>query len=199
MKIDKEIKKVFGRGAMVDKKILNTNMKAGKTFIQELQYGVNKVKEYKDDSVDSMIYAVRITPDEAQNSPVEKHRPIIYQLYDYLKKNAIGYENRIKSGALMKYFNISSNEIFRSYIQEIRQSDILQKIVCSQAGVNGGYWIATNEEEIKDTLSHLYNRSMEMLKTYSIIKRKARLDGQYRIKMSDYEREVIESILKGVK
>ena len=118
MKIDKEIKKVFGRGAMVDKKILNTNMKAGKTFIQELQY----------DSVDSMIYAVRITPDEAQNSPIEKHKPIVYQIYDYLKKNAVGYENRIKSGTLMEYFNISSNEIFRSYIQEMRQSDILQKI-----------------------------------------------------------------------
>lgn len=165
MKIEKELKKVFGRGAKVD----------------------------------SNIYAVRITPDEAQNSEVEKHRPIIYQLHDYLKKNAVGYENRIKSGALMKEFNIPSNEIFRSYIQEIRQSDILQKIVCSQAGANGGYWIATNEDEIKNTLSHLYNRSMEMLKTYSIIKRKARLDGQYRLKMSIYERDVIESILRSDK
>lgn len=197
MKIDKEIKKVFGRGAMVDKKMLNMNMKAGKTFIQELQYGVNKVSEYKDDLVDSMIYAVRITPDEAQNSSVEKHKPIVYQIYDYLKKNAVGYEKRIKSNELMECFNIPSNEIFRSYIQEIRQSDVLQKIVCSQAGLNGGYWIATNEEEITDTLNHLYNRAMEMLKTYSIIKRKARLDGQMRIKMSKYEREVIESILRG--
>lgn len=165
MKIEKEIKKIFGRGAKIDKNI----------------------------------YSIRITPDEAQNSNVEKHKPIIYQLYDYLKNNAIGYENRIKSGALMKEFNIPSNEIFRSYIQEIRQSDVLQKIVCSQAGFIGGYWIATNENEIKDTLNHLYNRSMEMLKTYSTIKRKAHLDGQYRLKMSKYEREVIESILRSDK
>jgi len=197
MKIDKEIKKVFGRGAMVDKKMLNTNMKAGKTFIQEFTQYERNIDFGNDDSVDSMIYAVRITPDEAQNSPVEKHKPIVYQIYDYLKKNAVGYEKRIKSNELMEYFNIPSNEIFRSYIQEIRQSDVLQKIVCSQAGLNGGYWIATNEEEITDTLNHLYNRAMEMLKTYSIIKRKARLDGQMRIKMSKYEREVIESILRG--
>lgn len=200
--LNKELKKTFGKNATIeDKKYLNihNSMRAGKTLIQEFTQYERNIDFGKDDLVDSMIYAIRIAPNECENSPVEKHRPIIYQLYDYLKKNAIGYENRIKSGTLMEYFNISSNEILRSYIQEIRQSDILQKIVCSQAGVNGGYWIATNEEEIKDTLSHLYNRSMEMLKTYSIIKRKAHLDGQYRIKMSEYEREVIESILKGVK
>ena len=127
----------------------------------------------------------------------EKHRPIIYQMYNYLKENAVGYENRIKSNKLMEVFEIPTNDTLRAYIQEIRQSCILQKIVCSQAGNNGGYWIATNEEEVEETLKHLYNRSMEMLKTYSKIKAKARLDGQCRIKMSKYERDEIKSILRG--
>lgn len=127
----------------------------------------------------------------------EQHRTIIYELYGYLKENAVGYENRIKSNKLMEEFGIATNDTLRSYIQEIRQSCILQKIVCSQAGNNGGYWIATSEEEVEETLRHLYNRAMEMLKTYSKIKTKARLDGQCRIKMSKYEKDEIKSILRG--
>lgn len=127
----------------------------------------------------------------------EQHKTIIYEIYGYLKENAVGYENRIKSNKLMEEFEISTNDTLRSYIQEIRQSCILQKIVCSQAGNNGGYWIATNEEEVEETLRHLYNRAMEMLKTYSKIKNKARLDGQCRIKMSKYEKDEIKSILRG--
>lgn len=127
----------------------------------------------------------------------EQHRTIIYEIYDYLKGNAVGYENRIKSNKLMEEFGIATNDTLRSYIQEIRQSCILQKIVCSQAGNNGGYWIATSEEEVEETLKHLYNRAMEMLKTYSKIKNKARLDGQCRIKMSKYEKDEIKSILRG--
>lgn len=127
----------------------------------------------------------------------EQHRTIIYEIYNYLKENAVGYENRIKSNKLMEEFEIATNDTLRSYIQEIRQSCILQKIVCSQAGNNGGYWIATSEEEVEETLKHLYNRAMEMLKTYSKIKNKARLDGQCRIKMSKYEKDEIKSILRG--
>lgn len=127
----------------------------------------------------------------------EQHRTIIYEIYGYLKENAVGYENRIKSNKLMEEFVIATNDTLRSYIQEIRQSCILQKIVCSQAGNNGGYWIATSEEEVEETLKHLYNRAMEMLKTYSKIKNKARLDGQCRIKMSKYEKDEIKSILRG--
>ena len=81
-------------------------------------------------------------------------------------------------------------------IREIRDSDILQKIVCSQAGPNGGYWIATDDEEVYMTLTHLYKRAMKMLGTYSNIKRKHRLNGQYRLKLSKYEKEMYQSIME---
>ena len=96
------------------------------------------------------------------------------RIYRELEKNATGYARRLKSGKLMKKFNISDNKTFRAYIQEIRQNENFTKIICSEAGMNGGYWIATNEEEIQDTLDHLYKRAMEMLKTYSIIKKKSK-------------------------
>ena len=128
--------------------------------------------------------------------PFKKEKPIVYQIYDYLKKNAVGYENRVKSKTLMKEFEIHDNKTLRSYIEEIRNSDILQKIVCSEAGNKGGYWIATNDEEVYQTLEHLYKRSMQMLKTYSIIKRKYKLDRQYRLKLSKYQKEMYESIMR---
>lgn len=126
----------------------------------------------------------------------KQHSSKTYKIYDYLKKNAVGYSKRVKSSTLMKEFNINDNKTFRAYIQEIRQSEVLQKIVCSESGVHGGYWIATNQKEIEETLNHLYKRAMEMLKTYSIIKNKSKLDGQYRITMTPYEKELIESVIK---
>ena len=104
--------------------------------------------------------------------PFKKEKPLTYKIYDYLKNNAVGYEKRVKSSTLMKEFNIKDNKTMRYYIEDIRNSDILQKIVCSEAGKSGGYWIATNDEEVYQTLEHLYKRSMQMLKTYSIIKKK---------------------------
>ena len=128
-------------------------------------------------------------------SHFKKEKPLTYKIYDYLKENAVGYEKRVKSNTLMKEFNITDNKTLRFYIEEIRNSDTLQKIVCSEAGKKGGYWIATNQEEVYNTLEHLYKRSMQMLKTYSIIKKKYKLDGQYRLKLSKYQKEIYESIM----
>lgn len=125
-----------------------------------------------------------------------KQRPLAYKIYNYLKENAVGYEDRVKADVLMKEFNINDNKTLRSYIQEIRESEILTKIICSEAGSNGGYWIATDYKEVRKTLDHLYKRSMEMLKNYSMLKRKAKLDKQKRIRLSKYEKDMIESIMK---
>lgn len=133
---------------------------------------------------------------DAQKRGNNIHSSIVYQIHDYLKSNAVGYENRLKSYVIMQKFGITDNKTFRGYIEEIRQSPVLQKIICSEAGQHGGYWVATNEQEVQDTLDHLYNRAMEMLKTYSIIKNKLQADGQYRIKTSKYQTELIESILR---
>lgn len=132
---------------------------------------------------------------QAQMPELPKERPLAYKIYNYLKTNAIGYENRVKAGAIMQEFGITDNKTLRSYIQEIRESEILTKIICSEAGKDGGYWVATDYKEVKQTLNHLYKRSMEMLKNYAILKRKARLNKQTRIKLSKYEKDTIESIM----
>ena len=129
-------------------------------------------------------------------SQFNKEKPLTYQIYDYLKKNATGHEKRVKSGVLMQEFNIKDNKTLRDYIEIIRNSDTLQKIVCRESRKNGGYWIATNDEEVYQTLEHLYKRSMQMLKTYSKIKKKYKLDRQYRLKLSKYQKEMYESIMR---
>ena len=128
--------------------------------------------------------------------PFKREKPLTYQIYDHLKKNATGHEKRVKSCVLMQEFNIKDNKTLRDYIESIRNSDTLQKIVCSEAGKNGGYYLATNDEEVYQTLEHLYKRSMQMLKTYSKIKKKYKLDRQYRLKLSKYQKEMYESIMR---
>ena len=112
------------------------------------------------------------------------------QLYYYMIKQAVGRAKMVKSSELMKRFNINDNKTFRSYIEEIRLNDKYDKIVCSEAGSKGGYWIATSQEEITDTLEHLYKRSMQMLKTYSRIKQKAIHDKHCKLKLELLESEV---------
>lgn len=125
-----------------------------------------------------------------------KQRPLAYKIYNYLKENAVGYDDRVKADVLMKEFDIKDNKTLRSYIQEIRESEVLTKIICSEAGKDGGYWIATDYKEVRKTLNHLYKRSMEMLKNYSMLKRKAKLDKQKRIRLGKYEKDMIESIME---
>lgn len=72
----------------------------------------------------------------------------------------------------MKRFDIKSNKNLRKYIELIRQDDSFKYLVGSEAGSNGGYWIAVNQDEKKLTTQHLYLRAQEQLKTYSILKEK---------------------------
>lgn len=126
----------------------------------------------------------------------KRQRPLTYRIYDFLKKGAVGYENRVKASVLMQEFDIKDNKTLRAYIEEIRDSDILDKIICSEAGSSGGYWVATSQDEVYQTLQHLYKRSMKMLKTYSKIKNKSRLNNQYKIRLGQYEKDIYSSLME---
>jgi len=129
-------------------------------------------------------------------SPVEPRNNLDDRIYYYLQKNAVGYSKRVKSSILMDKFNINDNKTLRSHIESIRDNMDYQLIVCSEAGKHGGYWIATNKEEVYDTLEHLYKRSMKMLKTYSRIRKKARLNRQMTLKLNKSEKEIYKSIME---
>lgn len=165
-----------------------------KKIILKLRQSGNAFNQEKENN--HSIDALRYSLENENNMKYRKNRPLAYKIYTYLKENAVGYDNRIKSNELMRIFDINTNETLRTYIQEIRESDTLQKVVCSEASVIGGYWIATNEDEVYQTLQHLYKRSMKMLYNYSIIKRKCRLNNQMRMKLNKYEKEMYQSIME---
>lgn len=95
-------------------------------------------------------------------------------IYDYLVLNCIGYDNRIKARTLMKKFNIKDNKTFRSYIQEIRKNPEFIKLIGSEAGQNGGYWIINSKEEFETTVHHHYARAVEMMNTCKILRKKGK-------------------------
>lgn len=66
------------------------------------------------------------------------------------------------------------NKTFRSYIQEIRKNPEFIKLIGSEAGQSGGYWIINSKEEFENTVYHLYARAVEMQKTCKIMKKKGR-------------------------
>ena len=58
----------------------------------------------------------------------EKHSPIVYQVYEYLKNNCVGYDNRQRSWQIQNELGIGDNKTFRNHINTIRNSDTLQKV-----------------------------------------------------------------------
>ena len=134
---------------------------------------------------------------KSQTMQKKKLNPICYQIHDYLKKNAVGYENRKTAQELMDIFNIKSSDVLRQYIREIRDSDILHKPICSKCGSGGknGYWIATEIDEIIKSADALESRGWDCIKRARRMKRKAKLHNQKKIVFSSYEKDVIESVI----
>ena len=93
-------------------------------------------------------------------------------IYAYLVNNCVGYDNRVKARVLMNKFGINDNKTFRSYIQSIREDYQYPRLIGSEAGKYGGYWIINSKQEFDETVHHLYARAIEMQKNCKIMKKK---------------------------
>lgn len=93
-------------------------------------------------------------------------------IYGYLVKNCVGYDDRVKATAVMKKFNIKDHKTFRGYIQTIRDEVKYPRLIGSEAGKNGGYWIIKNLEEYYATAHHLCARARAMEDTFYIMANK---------------------------
>ena len=128
--------------------------------------------------------------------PIEPRNELNDKIYYFLQNNAVGYKKRVKSSVLMKEFNIEDNKSLRRHIEQIRDDMDYELIICSEAGKSGGYWIATTDDEVMETLKHLYKRSMKMLYTYSRLRKKTRLNRQQRLKLDKDMKEIYKSIME---
>lgn len=117
-----------------------------------------------------------------------KHtEPITYKIYEFMK-SFVGEENAIQGRDLAAQFKISERQL-RGCIHEIRKSDELTRIILSS---NRGYFMAT-EAEFDRYNKRLKSQAISLLKVFHSNEKKASKDGQYKIKMGNYYKEIFQA------
>lgn len=72
----------------------------------------------------------------------------------------------------MKKFGIEDHKTFRRHIQNIREDYEYDRLIGSEAGYGGGYWIIKDRKEFEETVHHLYARANEMKNNCKIMVKK---------------------------
>lgn len=117
-----------------------------------------------------------------------KHtEPITYRIYDFLKTR-VGRENAISGADLSTMFGISKRQL-RTYIHEIRNSTELTRIIGS---CNAGYYMC-REEDFEAADKRLERQALSTLKVVWSNRKKRAKDGQYKIPLGDYYKEIFEA------
>ncbi len=130
-----------------------------------------------------------LEPIEQPKLEVVHHSPLTYRIYDELKSH-VGRTNAISAEALSDMFGISQRQL-RKHILAIRRSGELEKVIGS---ANGGYYVCT-AEEVEKAINRLIHASKNMLKTASVMAKKAERNGQYKMKeLGKYFKDVYESL-----
>lgn len=116
------------------------------------------------------------------------HSPEVYRLYDYLKANHLGKLNGIKRRDLADQLNISLREL-RRLTAEINTSPELEKLVSAS---HCCYMCAT-KEECENSIRTTYKFAVALFKKAKQMERKVGLNGQLKIKLGKYYKDVVET------
>lgn len=125
-----------------------------------------------------------------ENGKIETkhHEPIVYRLYDYLKENHLGKVNGIKKPELAKIFDITPREL-RRLTKEINESGELEKLVST---THCCYMCAT-KEECEKSIRNTYKVAIALFKKAKKMEKKVGLNGQVKIKLGQYYKDVVET------
>ena len=116
------------------------------------------------------------------------HEPIVYRVYDYLKKNHYGKENGIKNPALAQIFDIPTREL-RKIKQTINESDELEKLVSTSHCC----YMCKTKEECEKSIRATYSYAISHFKKAKKMERKTELNNQIKIKLGKYYKDVVET------
>ena len=116
------------------------------------------------------------------------HSPIVYRVYDYLKENHLGRENGIKKTDLAKKFEISDREL-RKITKEINTSPVLEKLISTTHCC----YMCKTKEECDKTIRNTYRTAVTLLKKGKAMERKVGLNGQVKMRLGKYYKDVIET------
>ena len=124
----------------------------------------------------------------------KKHAPTVYRVYDYISAFCKGESKSISAIDLANAvgLNIEGSEsnrkrAIRLIVNKIRNDCTFDNVIASG---NQGYWWS----ESQDPLLRLKAQGLSCLKAYWAGVKKAEMNGQMRIKVTPYEREIYESL-----
>ena len=127
-----------------------------------------------------------------------------FRLYNYLKGRGDEWTTQLNIAIalrdvypldeyeIMDFHNSTARHQITNDIRALNKSGMIQKLILSGAK---GVKIA-NKEEFAKYISKQINAAVRRLQYVKQMCEKANRDGQYRITMGEYERDVIEAFLK---
>ena len=117
---------------------------------------------------------------------IKPHRRIVYDYYEYLKKNCYGEENCIKSKELAKIFGI--DVATQKYIlKEINESMDLDKLVSTY----GSIYMCRTKEECAKAVHNEIKVGLTRLNKGKAMAEKMGRNGQAKFKLGKYYKEFI--------
>ena len=137
---------------------------------------------------------------------IEVQNPMVMRCYEYLKRNAVGRENRKSRQEIATALNVPLDEV-QTLVREIRKLQL--KKICSMSGVGGGVWIPLeNEIEHKSLRSRCFSSIESSLMNGDVTpqeligyvvnvakKQNIALDNQMKMQLGDYEEIVVHKII----
>ena len=126
-----------------------------------------------------------------QGHPIEEtkhHEPAVYRLYDYLKENHLGKENGIRKPLLAERLGIKEREL-RKLTKAINESAELEKLV----SVSHRCYMCNTKEECEKAIRTTYRLAVAHFKKAKQMERKVGLNGQVKIKLGEYYKDIVET------
>lgn len=122
------------------------------------------------------------------NMETKKYKPITYRYYDYLKENHYGKENGISRKDLAQIFDVDL-ATQKKILTEINQSDIFDKLVST----SGSIYICRTREECETAYYNEIKSGLARLLKGKKMAQKVMKNGQGKIKLGDYYKEIVET------
>lgn len=118
---------------------------------------------------------------------VKKHKPIVYQYYEYLKENHLGKENGVRRDTLADLFHVNV-ATQKEILKEINESDELPKIIST----TGAIYMCRTREECETAAFNEFKSGLTRLKKGKKMLKKIDMNGQMKMQLGKYYKEAIE-------
>ena len=117
----------------------------------------------------------------------KKHRPIVYDYYNYLKDCHYGKENGVNREILSDIFHVSL-KMQKDILREINESDTLPKLVST----SGSIYMCRTKEECENAAFNEFKSGLTRLKKGKKMLKKIDMNGQMKMQLGKYYKEAIE-------